>query len=91
MTTIVRGNVSDKIAALLSYATLVTLLKKDVETMAAMNVDLGDAYVQPHRPLGMGSALVKIASNYALLMLRGFLGAVVGPSQFSIETKGVAT
>jgi len=88
MTTIVRGDVSDKIADLLSYATLVILLKKDAETMVAMKADLGHAYVQPERPLGMGSTLVKIASNYALLMLRGSLGVVVVPSQFSVETKG---
>jgi hypothetical protein len=36
----------------------------------------------------MGSTLAKIASNCDLAMLRGSLGAAVGPSQFSVETKG---
>ncbi len=48
---------------LLSSATLVILLKKDAETMEEMKRVLGNAYVQPHRPLGMGSSLVKLASN----------------------------
>jgi hypothetical protein len=54
-----------------------------------MKRTLGDAYIQPHRPLGMGSSLVKLASNFALLLLRGSLGVAVGPSQFAVETKGV--
>jgi hypothetical protein len=36
MTTIVRGNVSNKIVHLLSSVTLAILLKKDAETMPAM-------------------------------------------------------
>ena len=36
----------------------------------------------------MGSTLVKVAFNCTLFMLRGSLGDVVGPSQFSVETKG---
>jgi hypothetical protein len=36
----------------------------------------------------MGSTLVKIASKFALAMLRGSLGEAVEPSQFSVETKG---
>jgi hypothetical protein len=87
MTTIVKGDVSNKIADILSSATLVILLKKDAETMAAMKADLGNAYVRPRRPLGMGSTLLKIASKYALLMLRGSLEAAVSPSQFSLESK----
>ena len=58
MTTIVRGDVSNKIAYLLSSATLVILLKKDAEIMAAMKDALGAAYVQPHRSLAMGSIVV---------------------------------
>ena len=48
---------------------------------------LGAVNVRPQRLIGMGSTLIKIASKCALLMLRGSLGAVVGPSQFSVETK----
>jgi len=54
MTTIARGDVSNKIADLLSSATLVILLKKDAETMDAMKETLGPAYVQPQLPLDMG-------------------------------------
>ena len=39
-------------------------------------------------PWGMGSTLVKVACNCYLLLLRGSLGASVGPSQLSVETKG---
>jgi hypothetical protein len=88
MTTIIEGDVSNKIAVLLSSATLVIILKKDAKTMAAMKEELGVAYVQPHRSLGMGSTLVKNASNCALLMFRGSLGADVGPSLFPVEIKG---
>ncbi len=61
-----KGEVSQKIGDLLSSATLVILLKKDVETMEEMKRVLGDAYVQPQRPLGMGSSLVKVASDCTL-------------------------
>jgi hypothetical protein len=86
-TVTVQGDVLNKIAYLISSTTLVILLKKDAEIMTAMKDALGADYVQPHRPLGMGSILVYIASNCALIMLRGSFGVVVGPSQFSVETK----
>ena len=88
-TTRIRVDVSNKIADLLSSATLVILLKKDDDTKSAMKEAFGVGYLQPHRPLGTGSNLVKIASNYALLLLRGSLGAASGPSHFTVETKGV--
>jgi hypothetical protein len=88
LTSIIKGHVSNKIADLLSSATLAIILKKDTETMAAMKSKLVAAYVHPRRPLGMGSTLVKITSSYALLLLRGSLRAVVGPTRFSVETKG---
>ena len=52
MTTIGKGDISNKIADLLSSSTLVILLKKDAETMAAMKEALGAAYVQPQRLIG---------------------------------------
>jgi hypothetical protein len=73
MTVIVKGDVSKKIANPLSSATLAILLKKDAETIEEMKRVLGDAYVQPQRPLGMGSSLVKLASNSTLLSLGGSL------------------
>jgi hypothetical protein len=56
--------------------------------MDAMKDALSPAYVQPQRPLGVCSISAKIASNCALTMLRDSLGAAVGPSKFSVETKG---
>ena len=56
--------------------------------MVAMKHAIGSNYDQPQRPLGMGSTLTKIASSCALHIMRGSLGAAVGPSKFSVETKG---
>jgi len=88
MAIIVREDIPQKIVDLLSSATLVILLKKNAATMATMKEYLDFAYVNPQRPLGMGSNAVKIASISADLILCGSLGAVVGPSQFLAETKG---
>jgi hypothetical protein len=87
-TSLVKGEVSDKVEDLLSIATLVVLLKKDAETIATMKRVQGTAYVQPQRPLRMGSTFIKVASNCALLLIRGSLDPAVGPAQFSVETKG---
>ena len=57
-TSIILGDVSNKISNLLSSATLVVLLKKDANTMVAMKLAQGPAYLQPQRPLGMGSTFV---------------------------------
>ena len=56
--------------------------------MAAMKQAQGPTYLQPQPPLGMGSILVKLASNCALHWIRGAMGPAVGPAQFSVETKG---
>ena len=88
MFVVIKGEVSNKIVALLSSATLVVLHKKDAETMEEMKRLLGDAYMQPHKPLGMGSTLVKLVSNCAMFLLKGNLGPAVGPSRFFVETKG---
>ena len=56
--------------------------------MAAMKQAQGPAYLQPQRPLGMGSTFVKLASNRALHLIRGAMGHAVGLAQFSVETKG---
>ncbi len=87
-TSIIQGDVSDKISHLLSSATLVVLLKKDARTMVAMKHAQGPAYLQPQRPLGMGSTFVKLASNCTLHLIRGAMGPADGPAQFSVETKG---
>ncbi len=88
MTTLNKGDVSDKIADLLSSATLMVLLKKDAETMAHLRRLQGDAYLHPQRFLGMGSKLVKVASNCALLFIKGSIEPAVGTSQLFVVTKG---
>ena len=87
-TTLVKGEVSNKIADLLSFATLIVLFKKDAETMAKLKRTQDAAYLQPQRSLGMGSTLAKVAYNFALLLLKGNLGPTVGPTQLSVKTKG---
>ena len=88
MHTLVKGEVSNKIADLLSSTTLVVLLKKDAEAMAQLKLPQCEAYRQPQRPLGIGSKLVKVISNCVLLLLKGYLGPTAGPTKFSVETKG---
>ena len=88
LTAIVAGDVPKKTADILSSATLIILLKKDAAAMEAMKQQMGAAYKQPQRPIGMGTALVKAACNCALLMVKEAMGPAVGPSQFAIETKG---
>jgi hypothetical protein len=80
MTVLIKGEVSDKIADLLSSASLVVLLKKDAETMAEIKRVIRDAYLRPQRPLGMESTFVKLASSCALSLLRGNIGPAIGPT-----------
>jgi len=49
---------------------------------------MGEAYLQPQRPIGMGTALVRLACNCALTMVKDAMGPAVGPRQFAVETKG---
>jgi hypothetical protein len=88
LTAIIQGDVSQKTANILSSSTLIVLLKKDADQMQALKDALGDAYLQPQRPIGMGTALVKLACNCALTLVKEALGPAVGPGQFAVETKG---
>jgi hypothetical protein len=72
----------------LSFATLIVLLKKDAKTMETLKQQMGDAYLQPQRPIDMGTTIVKMACNCALTMIKEAMGPAVGPSQFAVETKG---
>jgi hypothetical protein len=58
--------VPQKNADILSSTTLIILLKKDTATMEALKAAQGEAYLQPRRPIGMGTALAKLACNCAL-------------------------
>ena len=64
------GNVTDATCDLLSSGTLVILLKKTKEEMAAMHAALGEAYLQPQRPLGMGGILTKKKERKKSLTMR---------------------
>jgi hypothetical protein len=37
----------------------------------------------------MGMALVKVACNFAMLLVKEAMGPTVGPTQLAVETKGV--
>ena len=75
----VQGDVPQKTVDIMSSATLIVLLKKDVEQMHALKDKLGEAYLHPQRPIGMGTALVKLACNCALTMVKEAMGPAVGP------------
>ena len=88
LTVVVSGDLPQKTAYILSSATLIILLKKDAETMETLKQQMGDAYLQPQRPIGMGTTIVKMACNCALPMVKEAMGPAVGPSQFAVKTKG---
>ena len=75
----VQGDVPQKTGDILSSATLVGLLKKDAEQMQALKDKQGEVYLQPQRPIGMGTALVKLACNCALTLVKDAMGPAVGP------------
>jgi hypothetical protein len=85
---VVQGDVPQKTADILSSTTLIVLLKKDAEQMQDLKDKQGEAYLQPQRSIGMGTALVKLACNCALTMFKDAMGTALGPSQFAVETKG---
>ncbi len=73
------GDVTDSTCDLLSSATIVILLKKIEEKMAAMRASLGEAYLQPHRSLGMGGTLTKLAAVCVLGVMENVVGVATGP------------
>jgi len=88
LTTVVAGDVPKKTTDIMSSTTLIILLKKDAEAMAELKLKQGASYLQPQRPIGMGTTLVKTTCNCALLMVKDAMGPAVGPSRFAVETKG---
>lgn len=88
LTAVITGDVPQKAADFLSSSTLIILLKKDAATMEALKQAQGDAYLQPQRPIGMGTAITKLACNCALHLVKEAMGPAVGPAQFAVDTKG---
>ncbi len=84
LTAVVAGDVPKKIADIMSFATLVVLLKMDAAAMEAMKQQQGATYKQPRRPIGVGTAIVKAACNCALMIVKDAMGPAVGPSQFTV-------
>jgi hypothetical protein len=74
------GDVPSKMADILSPTTLVVLFNKDEATMEEMKRRLGPTYVHLQGPVDMGMALVKVACNCALLLVKESMGATVGPT-----------
>ena len=63
---LVAGDATDATCDLLSSATLVILLKKTKAEMEALRAKQGAAYMQPQRPLGMGSTIPKLVASCVL-------------------------
>jgi hypothetical protein len=82
------GDVTDATCDLHSSATLVVLLIKLEAEMAALREAQGDAYLQPHRPLGMGVAITMLAASGVLGVVKAAVGIAAGPHQFDINVKG---
>ncbi len=76
-----------KTADILSFATLILLLKKDVAAREELKRRKGATYVQPQRHIGTGMTIVKVACNCALLQFKDAMGPVVGSAQFAVEPK----
>ena len=74
------AEIPGKTAAILSSAALIILLKKNAAAMEEMKARLGPTYVQPQRPIGMGTAIVKMACNCALLLVKEAMDPAVGPT-----------
>ena len=85
---VVTGDVPQKTADFLSSSTLIILLKKDAASMEALKQAEKEAYLQPQRPIGMGTTVAKLACNCALHMVKEAMGPAVGPTKFAVETKG---
>eukprot|EP00873_Tetraselmis_striata_P019352 jgi/Tetstr1/439616/TSEL_028038.t2 len=88
MTVVCSGNVSDRAKQLLSSSTLIPLWKKDEEAR-------GDLRNRPRRrtaptahirPIGLSSALTRVASSAAMWTIRDHIARAVGPSQFALST-----
>ena len=72
------GDVTDDTCDLMSFANLVVLLKKVEEELEALNRKQGQAYRQPHRPLGMGNTIAKIAASCVLAKVQRAVGVSAG-------------
>jgi hypothetical protein len=83
----VAGDVTDATCDLLSSASMVILLKKTEAEIEALGATQGEAYMQPHRPLGMGSAILKLVASGVLDIVQPVIGVATGANQFAVNTK----
>jgi hypothetical protein len=81
-------DVTDNTCDLLSFATLVVLLKKTEDEMEALKLRQGRFYRQPHRPLGMDSTIPKIAANRILAKVQPAVGVSAGHINLQSMRKG---
>jgi hypothetical protein len=82
------GDVLGKTADVLSSATLIILLKKDAPAMEEVKARLGPAYVKPQRPIGMGTAIAKVACNCALLLVKEAMFQRLAPHSSQWKQRG---
>ena len=82
------GDVTDATCDLLSSTTLVALFKKSDAEIEALKEKKGAEYRQPQRPLGMGSAIPKLAANCVLKFIEPAIEMIAGADQFAVNTKG---
>jgi len=80
--------VTDATFDLLSSANLDIILKKTEAEMAVMHAALGEACLQPHRPLGMGGTLTKLAAVCVMGVMEVVAGVAAGFHQFEVNAKG---
>jgi hypothetical protein len=82
------GDVADATCSLLSSATLVVLIKKYEAEMEALREKQGAVYMQQRQPLGMRSAIPKLAASCVLESVQPTIGVAAGANQFAVNTKG---
>jgi hypothetical protein len=71
---------TDATANIMSFVILVIILKKTDAEMQAINDRQGDEYLQPHRPICIGSTSPKLACNRVLSAMAEEMGPAIGPN-----------
>ena len=53
-----------------------------------MRAALGEAYLQPQRPMGMGGTLTKLAAMCVMGFVESDIGVAADPHQIAVNAKG---